>query len=498
MESEARQNPLSKVETIELLQTTIDKLKTIIEQLNFASVVDLPSSNSVEVLITTTEELEKAIAALPQKSVTPESESTPTTIVVTIETPEFLPMPPQKQASASVSEKSAPGTPNKTKPIVQKNVTKLTTKAPKKSSKPKKKKNWIAITIVVLIGAIISIYFKYLSLGLTQQVLSDKVEEIVTEESSLIATKLPAKNSPINEENPVLPEAIEQEEDLTISELTKLPIEDTAIREYQNEPIKKITDVASIALTSDSKKFSDLWLAFKSGEESSLTSEPAQLASAKERASLTTEKVAEFDLQKSFVEEETESITTSAPDLEISSTNIEEEAIIASDASESEEIAPIETKPTSESPSNIDETVALEKEDISEPEPKIFVPENFVAEGKTETLELKTVINDVKLTPEQNLIAALAEKLLQLSQNYQEDIVLSIEPNIANNILIVRITDDWYQLETTEQDEIVADIFTRSQKLEFIKLEIKDQNDNLVARSPVVGQNMIIFRRDSE
>ncbi len=484
MESEAHQNPLSKVETIEQLQTTIDKLETIIEQLNSTSVVDLPSSNSVEALITTTEELENAIAALLQKTVTPESESTPTTNVVTVETPEGPPIPPQEQPSASESETPAPETPEKTEPIAQKTVTKPATKAQTKPSQPNKKTNWIAIAIVALIVAIIPISLKYLSPGSTQQVLSEKVEEIVeetvTEEASVIATKLPDKSLQINEEKPVLPAATEQVEYFTISELPK-------------QPIKKITEVATIALTSDSREISELW-------------EPPLFSSTWDnkgkRTSLTTEKVAESDLEKSLVlvEEETESITTSAPDLETSATNIEEEATIGSDASESEEIDQLETQPPSESLSNIDEivdeTVVLEKENISEPEPKIFVPANLVVEDTTETLELKTVIHDVKLTPEQDLIAALSKKLLQLSQNYQEDIVLSIEPNIDNNILIVRITDDWYQLETTEQDEIVADMFARSQKLEFRKLEIKDQNDNLVARSPVVGQNMIIFRRD--
>ena len=482
MESEAHQNPLSKIETIEQLRTTIDKLETIIEQLNSTSVVDLPSSNSVEALITTTEELENAIAALLQKTVTPESESTPTTNVVTVETPEGPPIPPQEQPSASESETPAPETPEKTEPIAQKTVTKPATKAQTKPSKPKKKTNWIAIAIVALIVAIIPISLKYLSPGSTQQVLSEKVEEIVeetvTEEASVIATKLPDKSLQINEEKPVLPAATEQVEDFTISELPK-------------QPIKKITEVATIALTSDSREISELW-------------EPPLFSSTwdnkSKRTSLTTEKVAESDLEKSLVEEETESIATSVPDLETSATNIEEEATIGSDASESEEIDQLETQPPSESLSNIDEivdeTVVLEKENISEPEPKIFVPANLVVEDTTETLELKTVIHDVKLTPEQDLIAALSKKLLQLSQNYQEDIVLSIEPNIDNNILIVRITDDWYQLETTEQDEIVADIFARSQKLEFRKLEIKDQNDNLVARSPVVGQNMIIFRRD--
>ena len=432
MESEARQNPLSKVETIEQLRITIDKLEAIIEQLNSTSVVDLPSGNSVEALITTTEELENAIAALPQKTVTPEQ----------------------------------------TEAIAQKNVTKTANKTLIENTKIKKKKNWIAIAIIALIVAIIPISLKYLSPASTQQILLEKVEGIVektvTKEPSIIATKLPDNNLQKNEENPVISEVTEKVENITSSESPKQQIE------------AEIVKVATIAFASDSTELLPRLLS--SLEDKSLedgTSEGKQ-------ASLKTEKIAESDLEKSLVEEETETI-------------------IASEDSESEEITQLETQVASESPSNIDETadeiidqtVVLETENIPEPEPKILVPENLVTEGTTETLELKTVIHDVKLTPEQKLIAELREKVLQLTEDYQEDIVLFIEPNIANKFLIVTITDDWYQLETTEQDEIVADMFARSQKLEFRKLAIKDQNDNLVARSPVVGQNMIIFRRDS-
>ncbi len=446
MESEARQNPLSKVETIEQLRTTIDKLEAIIEQLNSTSVEDLPSCNSVEALITTTEELGNAIAALPQKTVTLEQ----------------------------------------TEAIAQKTVTKPVTKAQTKPAKPKKKKNWIAIAIIALIVAIIPISLKYLSPGSTQQVLSEKVEEIgektVTQEPSIIATKLPDNNLQKNEENPVISEVTEKVENITSSEYPKQQIE------------AEIVKVATIAFASDSTELLPRLLSSledKSLEDGILSQEDGILSredgtSEGKQASLKTEKIAESDLEKSLVEEETETI-------------------IASEDSESEEIAPLETHVASESPSNIDETadeiidqtVVLETENILEPEPQILVPENLVTEGTTEKLELKTVIHDVKLTPEQKLIAELREKVLQLTEDYQEEIVLSIEPNIANKILIVTITDDWYQLETTEQDEIVADMFARSQKLEFRKLAIKDQNDNLVARSPVVGQNMIIFRRDS-
>ena len=62
---------------------------------------------------------------------------------------------------------------------LQKKLDKLQpkTKTPTKSRKSRKRKNWIAIAIVALIVAIIPISLKYLSPGLTQQLLSEKAAD---------------------------------------------------------------------------------------------------------------------------------------------------------------------------------------------------------------------------------------------------------------------------------------------------------------------------------
>ena len=468
MESEAHQNPLSKVETIEQLRTTIDKLEAIIEQLNSASVVDLPASKSIAALTTTAEELENVIAELAQVAVTPGSQPTPAenefVNEVVAALPEATPIAPQEQPSETpIAETS-----ETTEPITPKTVTKPLTKPQKKPTKSQKKKNWLAIAIVALIVAIIPISWQYLSPGATPQLLSEKSTEIVTEELPVIATNLPDESLPINEEKPVVSEATKQVADFTINELPNQQIEDLAIAisEPPKQPIEKITEVAT---------------------PTSITEE----------------------IKKSLGQEEAKLIIALVPDLATSATNIEAEPAIASEALESELIPQSATNTAPESLSEIDESIDKKldptgdleidniPENAPESEPKILVPTNLVAEDEAKSLDLKTLIHKVKLTPEQNLLATLREKVLQLAEDYEEDIVLSIEPKIANNLLIVKITDDWYQLETTKQDEIVATMFKRSQKLEFRRLEIIDQNDNLVARSPVVGQNMIIFRRDS-
>ena len=480
MEPEARQNPLSKNKTIEQLRTTIDKLETIIEQLDSTSVVNLPSSKTVEALITTTEALENAISNLPSEAVTADSESTPISEVVE-DRSEVTPIPLEEQQTVVQSEISASQTPatelsenNSPKPIepiATKNVAKSVTKTPAKSNKKKKKKNWIPIAIIALIVAIIPISLKYFSPGITPKIFSEKTEEIIEKtiiaEPPTIASNLPDDNLQKNE---ALSSNVEDQEPLVA--INTNTINNQIARE----------DTTRIA-------------------ESLQQQEIAEKIE-KPTTNLIREEVIEIDGEKSSPQEEPQSQVAIKTEIENPITNQELAIIIASDDSKLPEIVELETTSSSEPPLNIeDKKITLEidktpKEKI-ESENLIVFPENLGTEITEQPLELKTVVQDIKLTPEQNLITILSDKVLALSENYQDDLVLSIKPNIANNILSVKIADAWYQLESTKQDQIVADLFARSQELEFRKLEIKDQNDNLVARSPVVGQKMIIFRRDS-
>ncbi len=101
----------------------------------------------------------------------------------------------------------------------------------------------------------------------------------------------------------------------------------------------------------------------------------------------------------------------------------------------------------------------------------------------------------VPLTPEQILIAAIENKVGEVSKGAALGLVKSIQANFRNSSLIVIINDDWYTLKKSQQDKLAADIFQRSQELDFSHLEIFDSQNKLVARNPVVGNEMIIFQR---
>lgn len=101
-----------------------------------------------------------------------------------------------------------------------------------------------------------------------------------------------------------------------------------------------------------------------------------------------------------------------------------------------------------------------------------------------------------KLTPEQSLIAAIQKEVTDLTNQYPDDLIGRIEANFIGSRLIVTVGNQWYNLTTKEQDSLGNNILERSQSLDFRKLDILDTQGNLVARTPVVGDEIIILKRN--
>ncbi|WP_413175277.1 hypothetical protein [Anabaena azotica] len=167
--------------------------------------------------------------------------------------------------------------------------------------------------------------------------------------------------------------------------------------------------------------------------------------------------------------------------------------------------------PTPEPEVEIIPTPEPEVEIIPTPEPEPIPTPTLEAEPEFEItptpepqIEPEAIPTPIlQLTPEQALIAAienqLAEISVSLTRNGEETIsinlIKSIQANFRTSDLTIKISDDWFALETDKQNQLAADILQRSQELDFTHLEILDSQDNLIARNPVVGNEMVIFKR---
>ena len=142
---------------------------------------------------------------------------------------------------------------------------------------------------------------------------------------------------------------------------------------------------------------------------------------------------------------------------------------------------------------------------IIEPEPNptpnpIIEPEP----EPTPVIETETTPTPVvELTPEQALLAAIENQFSDISvsvkntkdKNIISQLIKPLQANFRTSDLTVKISDIWYELEKSQQDKLAADILQRSQELNFVHLEVVDFQEKIIARSPVVGNEMIIFKR---
>ncbi|MEH2253470.1 hypothetical protein [Nostoc sp.] len=103
----------------------------------------------------------------------------------------------------------------------------------------------------------------------------------------------------------------------------------------------------------------------------------------------------------------------------------------------------------------------------------------------------------IQLTPEQALIAAIENQVAEISDRIASGLIKSIQANFRTSNLTVKISDDWYTLKESQQDKLAEKILQRSQELDFTHLEIIDSQNRLIARNPVVGNEIVIFKRQT-
>ena len=145
----------------------------------------------------------------------------------------------------------------------------------------------------------------------------------------------------------------------------------------------------------------------------------------------------------------------------------------------------------------------LATKEISKTPSPAFQDQNSSKLEKKQTIETKQQKNPV-LTPEQTLIAIVENQITEVTNSLSEDskdqvfpndLINSVQADFASSTLTLKISDDWYSLKQPQQNKVAADILERSKELDFTHLEITDSKNKLIARNPVVGNEMIIFKR---
>ncbi|HAT15929.1 MAG TPA: hypothetical protein DCS91_22345 [Microcoleaceae bacterium UBA11344] len=142
-----------------------------------------------------------------------------------------------------------------------------------------------------------------------------------------------------------------------------------------------------------------------------------------------------------------------------------------------------------ESPANLPDVVAPSAPQSTEF--KSNLPD-LVAPTAPNPLE---IVPPPPLTPEQSLIAGIQNQVAEITDRLGGGLVKSFEANFSSSILTVKLAEDWYKLSEVEQNQLANKMWKQANSLEFSKLEIENLQGKVIARSPVVGSEMIILER---
>lgn len=100
----------------------------------------------------------------------------------------------------------------------------------------------------------------------------------------------------------------------------------------------------------------------------------------------------------------------------------------------------------------------------------------------------------VELTPEQSLLAAIESDIAEVSVQYADGLVQSVQANFPQGRLVVTVSDEWYSLDPSRQERLGAELLAQARRLDFVHLELRDRTGTLLARSPVVGSTLVILQ----
>ncbi|MGL6344104.1 MAG: hypothetical protein ACRC80_33780 [Waterburya sp.] len=128
----------------------------------------------------------------------------------------------------------------------------------------------------------------------------------------------------------------------------------------------------------------------------------------------------------------------------------------------------------------------------------IPIPPDLTSPGRAKNLKIVTIEPELTFTPEQTLVAALQGKIADLINKDEADIVNFIKVDLPTSSLVVEMKDNWYELNESRQNKLANEILQRSRKLNFSKLELKDSQGTLVARNPVIGEQIIILQGNKD
>lgn len=141
---------------------------------------------------------------------------------------------------------------------------------------------------------------------------------------------------------------------------------------------------------------------------------------------------------------------------------------------------------------------------MPEPSPEVELPEAIAPEPLVipEETEPPTIAESpgvplppAVLTPEQQLLMAIRERFDALLKDGDGTLIADLAADFGRNQLRLTLGDRWYDLSPQAQDRFGGDLYTQAKILDLENLRLVDRRGIILARPPVVGDQLVIVQR---
>jgi hypothetical protein len=99
------------------------------------------------------------------------------------------------------------------------------------------------------------------------------------------------------------------------------------------------------------------------------------------------------------------------------------------------------------------------------------------------------------IDPEQAFIDAIQAQLNDITNQYPDGIIQTLQVDLPRDLVIVRLNPVWYTIDDLQQDRLSDRMWLQARANHFGKLELQDPTGQTISRSPVVGQHMVVLQR---
>jgi len=118
-------------------------------------------------------------------------------------------------------------------------------------------------------------------------------------------------------------------------------------------------------------------------------------------------------------------------------------------------------------------------------------------------LRSQSEIEPVELIPQPEVTVFIEKQLKEITatsiitkdkQRIELKLVQSIKTNFRISEIVIKINENWYKLESSQQEKLAEKILKSCQEMDLIHVKLVNARNQVIARSPVIGTKMVFFQ----